>query len=251
MDLRLLPFLFFAAGCAAPDTTGIKLIGHGGLGHGGEHPMNSEASVMGALELGLDGVELDVQMTADGVLIAYHDLEMSGPGPCTGPVHMHDWPEIKDCTNQGAAIPRSADLLRKALTEHPHAEFTFDVKLNTRQDWNFYIRQVAVVIRELNRDPTIHGHIVVECMATDFLLHLKNMDPSIPLFYYCAEAGPGMRTALEHGFQGLTMDVDRISTEEAEELRSNHLQLTVFDVSGWFSKHRAVDLQPDRIQIDQ
>lgn len=251
MDLRILPFLFLVAGCAAPDTAGIKLIGHGGLGPGGEHPMNSEASVMGALALGLDGVELDVQMTANGVLIAYHDLEMGGTTPCTGPVHTHDWPEIKDCTNEGAAIPRLDMLLRKALAEHPNAEFTFDVKLNTKQDWNYYIQQVAVVIRDLNRDPTIHGHIVVECMATDFLLHVKQLDPSIPLFFYCSDAELGLRTAHERGFQGLTMDVDRITGEQASELRQHDLQLTVFDVSGWLSRRRAVELRPERVQIDQ
>lgn len=250
MLLRLLPFLILVAGCAAPDTTGTKLIGHGGLGPGGEHPMNSEASVMSALEMGLDGVELDVQMTADGVLIAYHDLEMGGENPCIGPVHTHDWPEMKDCTHEGVAIPRLDMLLRKALAEHPHAEFTLDVKLNTRQDWNFYIQQVALVIRDLNRDPTIHGHMAVECMATDFLLHLRNFDPAIPLFYYCAEAGPGMRTALANGFQGLTMDVDLITREQAQDLKEHHLQLTVFDVSGWFSRRRAAELKPDRIQVD-
>ena len=247
----MLPLLFVVASCSAPDTTGIKLIGHGGLGPGGEHPMNSEASVMGALALGLDGVELDVQMTADGVLVAYHDLEMSGDGSCTGAVHTHNWPVIQNCTKDGVSMPQVTELLRKALATHPQAEFTFDVKLNTKQDWHFYIQQVALVISELNKDPMIHGHIVVECMATDFLLQVKRFDPSIPLFLYCAEAGPGMRSALKEGFQGLTMDVDRISPEEARELETQGLQLTVFDVSGRFSLGRAVDLGPDRIQIDQ
>ncbi|MBL7950902.1 MAG: hypothetical protein JNM62_04225 [Flavobacteriales bacterium] len=251
MDLRILPFLFLVAGCAAPDTTGIKMVGHGGLGHGGAYPMNSAASVMGALALGLDGVELDVQMTADGVLVAYHDLEMSGTGPCTGPVHAHDWPEIEDCTPDGTAIPRLQHLLQVALAAHPQAEFTFDVKLNTKQDWNFYIQQVALVISELNKDPLLKGHLIVECMAVDFLLQLKRMDPSIPLFYYCAEAEPGLRTALEHGFQGLTMDVDRITNAEAQAVNAAHLQLTVFDVAGRMSLRQAVELGAQRIQVDQ
>jgi glycerophosphoryl diester phosphodiesterase len=50
------------------------LIGHRGVR--GSLPENSLAAFEAALEAGLDGVELDVQRSADGVLVVYHDFEM-------------------------------------------------------------------------------------------------------------------------------------------------------------------------------
>ncbi|MCR5102752.1 MAG: phosphatase PAP2 family protein, partial [Butyrivibrio sp.] len=50
---------------------GSVVIAH--RGYCGEYPENTMASFNGALDIGADFVETDVQMTADGVLVLYHD----------------------------------------------------------------------------------------------------------------------------------------------------------------------------------
>lgn len=47
-------------------------------GASGEEPENSLAAFRRALELGSDGVELDVHATADGGFVVYHDTELDG-----------------------------------------------------------------------------------------------------------------------------------------------------------------------------
>mgnify|MGYP001367397693 CR=1 FL=1 len=250
MDLRLLPFLFFAAGCAAPDTTGIKLIGHGGLGPNVDHPMNSREAVLAALDKGLDGVELDVQLTADTVLVAFHDLDLSVEGNCTGPVNTHTWKELRSCTND-MPITGAHDVLLEAIRSHPGAEFTFDVKLNTKADWNTYLSRFARAIAALNAEPGLNGKIIVECKVMEFLVLLKQLDAGIPVFLYCDDASTGIAEATKKGLDGITIDVDRLNTEQAQAVKANGLQLTVFDVAGNRSKRRAVELGADRIQVDQ
>lgn len=250
MDLRLLPFLFFAAGCAAPDTTGIKLIGHGGLGPNGDHPMNSREAVLAALDKGLDGVELDVQLTADTVLVAFHDLELGGEGNCTGPVNTRTWEVLRSCTRV-QPIARLDEVLVEAIRSHPGAEFTFDVKLNTKADWNTYLNQFARAIAALNAYPGLNGKIIVECKVMEFLVLLKQLDAGIPVFLYCDDASTGIAEATKKGLDGITIDVDRLNTEQAQAVKASGLQLTVFDVAGNRSKHRAVELGADRIQVDQ
>ena len=51
-----------------------RLLGHRGSPE--EHPENTMASYRAALESGLDGVELDVQRTLDGVLVIRHDFHL-------------------------------------------------------------------------------------------------------------------------------------------------------------------------------
>ena len=250
MDLRLLPFLFFAAGCAAPDTTGIKLIGHGGLGPNVDHPMNSREAVLAALDKGLDGVELDVQLTADTVLVAFHDLELGGEGNCTGPLNSHTWEVLRSCKSD-QHIAHLDEVLVEAIRSHPGAEFTFDVKVNTKADWNTYLNQFARAIAALNAEPALNGKIIVECKVMEFLVLLKQLDAGIPVFLYCDDASIGIAEATKNVLHGITIDVDRLNTEQAQAVKANGLQLTVFDVAGNRSKRRAVELGADRIQVDQ
>jgi glycerophosphoryl diester phosphodiesterase len=51
------------------------LLGHRGLGRGtvGGHAENTVASMLGALDAGADGLEVDVARTADGTLVVSHD----------------------------------------------------------------------------------------------------------------------------------------------------------------------------------
>src|SRR5690349_21173163 len=51
------------------------LLGHRGLGKGtvDGHAENTVASMLGALDAGADGLEVDVARTADGALLVSHD----------------------------------------------------------------------------------------------------------------------------------------------------------------------------------
>lgn len=56
-----------------------RILGHrGDSGHALE---NSLAAFTAARRLGVDGVELDVHATADGMLVVHHDAEIPGRGP--------------------------------------------------------------------------------------------------------------------------------------------------------------------------
>jgi glycerophosphoryl diester phosphodiesterase len=55
----------------------IEVIGHGGAGH--FYPGNSRQSIEQALEIGVDRIEFDVQLSADGDLVLVHDDYLRGP----------------------------------------------------------------------------------------------------------------------------------------------------------------------------
>jgi glycerophosphoryl diester phosphodiesterase len=54
------------------DSDRVRVLGHRGAAAAGR-PDNSAAAVAEALRLGADGVEVDVQLTADGALVCAHD----------------------------------------------------------------------------------------------------------------------------------------------------------------------------------
>src|SRR5271169_2665013 len=46
-------------------------------GFSGRYPENTPAAIRGAIELGIDMVEIDVQETRDGELIVFHDYRLN------------------------------------------------------------------------------------------------------------------------------------------------------------------------------
>lgn len=78
------------------------------LGHRGaprEAPENTLASFAAARRAGADGIELDVHLTADGVLVVHHDATLSG----FGPLAEHRLAEIRTAGADLPTLPEALD----------------------------------------------------------------------------------------------------------------------------------------------
>ena len=86
-------------------------IGHRGTGvtrPGHSLPENSIASFIEAMAQGADGVELDVELTADGALIVMHNDTVDSTTTCTGRVCDWTLAEVRECfLVDGAGRPTS------------------------------------------------------------------------------------------------------------------------------------------------
>lgn len=101
--------------CNRPDTTLFQKIyfAHRGLhDNTSEAPENSMAAFRKAVEAGL-GMELDVQVTKDGVPVIFHDFTLQRICGVEGKVVNHTYEELQTYTlcDSGERIPRLADLL--------------------------------------------------------------------------------------------------------------------------------------------
>jgi glycerophosphoryl diester phosphodiesterase len=109
-----------AQSLAVPLGPGVLSVGHRGTIVWG--PENTIPAFMTAIAMGADAVEMDVQETADGVLILMHDATLDRTTNCSGEVAKKTWAEIKwpACKVipllpgiQSAPIPRFQDVLYK------------------------------------------------------------------------------------------------------------------------------------------
>jgi len=110
------------AGDAAPirvrrNPAGIIRIAHRGASS--RAPENTHAAFAAALELGVDAIELDCQLSADGELVVIHDETLERTTSGLGPVGAKPWRELAmldaggwwDSRFRGERIPRLADVL--------------------------------------------------------------------------------------------------------------------------------------------
>ncbi len=251
--LLFVPFIALMA-CAAPDAGNVRIVGHGGLGADGAYPMNSREALLGGLSLGIAGVEMDVQLTADSVLVAYHDQDLGERTGCTGLINSKTWAELNQCPNTGHAgspypLVRLDSLLLNAATDHPAADFTLDCKLFAAGDWWDYLRAFAQVLKELNAQPALHGKLLVECQTDDFL-RLLNEQPDMRTFLYATDLPGDLDRAMQLGCAGITVDNAMITGAQVQLAHGLGLQVAVFGVGSAWGHRKAFGKGPDRLQTD-
>jgi glycerophosphoryl diester phosphodiesterase len=96
------------AGDAVPADRRPLILGHRGAPR--EAPENTLRSFRLALEQGADGVELDVQPSADGVPVVIHDPTLDRTTDGRGDVSQLTWDEITAVRSHGEPVPRMEEV---------------------------------------------------------------------------------------------------------------------------------------------
>lgn len=86
-----------------------------GFAHRGAdvHRENTLAAYEAAVDAGFGHLELDVQTTADGVLVCFHDDTLDRVTTGSGRVADHTWAELQDVRTGGEPLVLFEDLLRR------------------------------------------------------------------------------------------------------------------------------------------
>jgi len=114
----------------APNIEGgfIPFAHRGGSHH---HPENSLIAFRQAWDLGYRYLETDVQVTADGVLVAFHDDDLHRTCGIPRLISQMTWAEVSQARIDGLeAIPTLAELME----EFPEAYFNIDAKSDATVD---------------------------------------------------------------------------------------------------------------------
>lgn len=108
---------------------GVIPFAHRGGSH--RHPENSLVAFRQAWELGYRYLETDVQVTADGVLVAFHDDDLQRTCGIPRRISTMTWAEVSQARIDGLeAIPTLAELME----ELPEAYFNIDAKSDVAVD---------------------------------------------------------------------------------------------------------------------
>lgn len=96
-------------------------------GGAGEAPENTLPAFARAVELGYRYLETDAHVTADGVVVAFHDDDLSRTCGRPGFIHELPWREVATARVEGREpIPRLSDVLE----EFPEARLNIDCKID-------------------------------------------------------------------------------------------------------------------------
>ncbi len=234
----------------------IGIFGHGGMGIRYLYPTNSFESITACLQQNADGTEVDVQLTKDSVLVAFHDADLSGTTNCSGAIHSHLWNDLKACSYD---LPVYQDPLLLSLDDlmvntqnRDQFIFTFDCKLFHPSDGHrLYREQFARAIVRLIEAYEMEGQVFIESQDSSFLRTVQDLRPGYPLFIYPGHFEKGFTVATSLGIYGITISTQDVSEAQIEMAHDNGLRVTIFGVHSKNDNIRGIEKNPDFIQTDR
>ena len=146
-------------------------------GASAEAPENTLAAFRRALALKVDGVELDVQVTRDGVPVVFHDRSLRRLTGTPGRLAAQTWRELKKLRIHGTEpIPRLAEVL--ALVRG-RAVVQIELKRGAK---------VAPVVRAIRRAKAA-GWVILASFEIGLVRATRRLAPDIPRMIIAEDRG--------------------------------------------------------------
>lgn len=192
-----------------------KIIGHGGMGITHDFPLNSFEGIAFAMHKGAHGVEMDVQMTLDSVLVAYHHEKLEYNMKGIGQIHNKLWEEVRNEEYTELLYAEygvvSLEDLFSNMPQFADRMFFFDIKTFSPDTTGVY---EAAVARQLYQiiDRYALTNTVVEIKSISAGLRYKTMRPKQAVFLY-TDMPQVLDSCVAYGFQGIVQDIDQLSSQ--------------------------------------
>lgn len=260
----LIPILLvsFLIGCKKKDivinnlnNNEIEVMGHAGMGFSSLYPINTAESIVRCLNENADGTEIDIQLTKDNVLVAFHNADLDGNTNSTGQIRDYTWNELKEVYYTSTPqlnynIVKVRDLF-DGIGAIEDYTFTLDVKIFVKEGFYFdYVDDYTDALASLYEDYQIDNTIFVESQDDYFLNELYSKDTQIGLYIYPQSFEEGYLTAIDLGLRGISIDNDLISSEQVQTCHDYGIFVTLWGVSNSKQNLDAVNKNPDMIQTD-
>ena len=241
--------LFACSSAPRPAPHGSIVVGHGGSGPGAPYPMNTKDAVEAAMKPGVNGVELDVQLSADGILVCYHDELLETLTNCTGVVNGQSWiPALERCTYR-TADGRFPLMALESVTNNMDSTATviLDCKLFAAgKDWSNYLDDFAGSLMDHAAKLDVPKSMIIECQVAEFLDRFP-IDGPFSTFYYAKAFDDGLATATAKSYDGITISADLITADQVAWAQEHGLRVAVFGID---KAEDAAHLGADILEVD-
>ncbi len=233
----------------------IIALGHGGMGILSTYPLDTPAGLLACLNSDGDGTELDVQLTRDSVLVAYHSPDLSEGTTMTGRVWDHTWAELQEARFTGVPYTDHHILsLASFFTQVDVRDRTvsLDVKLNASgtPDAIYYGVYVNALLRLL--DQGVFGdRLYIESQSPEFLEMLQARRPGLKLFIYPPDFDTGIAVARSLGLYGISIDMNKVTSDQVSTAHAEGYWVAVWNAISKADNENAIRLDPEIIQTDR
>ncbi|MFK8008095.1 MAG: glycerophosphodiester phosphodiesterase [Saprospiraceae bacterium] len=254
--------LFFSCGKNKVDLSQIENLngnkitpmGHAGMGIASQFPINTFESIRSALSLGTGGVEMDIQMTKDSVLILFHDKTLEEQTDLEGMIYEKNWTEINQAIYKNPPFAEyrilSLDQLFENIEDKKEFIFSLDFKLHeSDHPENYILRHWNALIKVLDKHDMAEN-VFIESRRKPYLEKLQELRPDLKLFFL-EEFEKGFEYTKERNYYGMIMPTTTVTAEQIKEAHAAGLRISLFGLLTKNENLDAIEKSPDFMQTDK
>lgn len=141
-------------------------------------PENSLAAFRAAIELGVDGIELDVRVCASGEVVVFHDAEIERMTTSSGEVKALTIKELRETRLlfKGKATDEGVPTLEEVLElVHGRAVLNVEIKHDSLPAGHQIEKKVVALLKEFNAFEST----VISCFHPLVVRRLRKIDPKV------------------------------------------------------------------------
>lgn len=232
----------------------VPIIGHAGTSLSQEravYPPNSEASILYALDvLNADGVEVDVQMTKDCVLVLYHNDFLEDYTDLTGCINSTNFAELQNTTyyRNHRIVPLNEVIQWTVAREK---RLHIDVKINnycTYQYIDFSAFNFTLASSIAHLSPNQKEKITINSSHLPLLLAIQDED--IKISFETKDIPLGIQHKEDHGIDKITTTLAGFTLEKEKLLNQAGLDYCLFGIKTNAEMNELKKYKPQEIITD-
>ena len=216
-------------------------------GYSAAYPENTIPAFKGAIQVGADWAELDVQQTADGEVIVMHDSNLKRTTGLDKEVWQVTWDEIKDLDNgswfdkkyQTVRIPTLKEVLKVC-----RGKIHLNIEIKPSGHDKDLEEQVAKLLKKYHMRDTC----VVSSLKYDSLRKIKEADDSVETAYITS-VSYGNFTDLEYA-DGYSVESTLLSKSFVNKAQKAGKQIYVWTVNSEERLEKVVGMGIDNVITD-
>jgi glycerophosphoryl diester phosphodiesterase len=225
-------------------------------------PENSLLAFRSALALGVDALELDLHLTADGEVVVLHDPTLERTSTGRGAVRdarLADLASVRLKTPEGAATAERVPTLAQVLdlVAQSSSELLPEIKVDAhRQRYDGIEEKVLALIRARG----LLGRATIQAFQADTIRRLRELEPAARTMLLVgrgdverdrARPAEAVRRARELGATDLGMNHRLIDADVVAAARAAGIRLSAWTVNDENDIRRMIDLGVDLVMSDR
>lgn len=216
-------------------------------GYSAAYPENTIPAFKGAIQVGADWAELDVQQTTDGEVIVMHDSNLKRTTGLDKEVWQVTWDEIKDLDN-GSWFDKKYQTVRIPTLEEVLKVCRGKIHLNIEIKPSGHDKDLEEQVAKLLKKYHMRDTCVVSSLKYDSLRKIKQADDSIETAYITS-VSYGNFTDLEYA-DGYSVESTLLSKSFVNKAQKAGKQIYVWTVNSEERLEKVVGMGIDNVITD-
>jgi len=250
--------------------TDIMFLGHKGAGSNNYNDINLENSIPSLKEAldELDGVEIDIEMSLDGTIYLYHNVDYNDKAcfPTNAPRYI---PKMRDKDIEATLLCHSdkkdriykfSEVIDLWNERSRNFYITIDVKASFGSGFfndiggkDLYFERLAAEFARILDDPSHTDKIFMEFDSSTFLKELNKHEATKPVICYYTgdnDVDDHLKQALKYDYDGISINYTKVTKESVEITKDSGMLIQIWTPYNKSELTQAFSMNPDFIQTD-